>query len=97
MSKVQVNRMGHDVRDPLTRCKICIGSGKMMGGGMIMCDCDACYGTGHTTAIPEPPAVKIDQNSQHYKSAIKRIKALNDKITDAEAEKMFKDEFDKLD
>jgi RecJ-like exonuclease len=28
------------------RCKNCVGSGKVMGGGMLMADCDECEGVG---------------------------------------------------
>lgn len=90
IGKVTVNRVGQDVRDPTHRCKSCIGSGKQVGGGMIMVNCPECKGDGFIA----PP--KIDKQSQHYKTAIKNLKKINADMTDAEAEALFEKEYNKI-
>jgi hypothetical protein len=103
MSKIETNAFGQDLRqfNGHTRCLMCIGSGRMMGGGMLEQDCDGCHGRGFTSKDVNfdmaSKDIKIDKNSKHYKKAIKNIKALSDKITDKEAEEIFEKEFKKLD
>lgn len=70
------------------RCNTCVGSGKVMGGGMMQQECDDCDGRGKIF-IDEPKEFKIDKESAHYKKAIKRIKALNKDLSDKEAEEIF--------
>lgn len=70
------------------RCNTCVGSGRVMGGGMMQQDCDDCDGRGKIF-IDEPKEFKIDKESAHYKKAIKRIKALNKDLSDKEAEEIF--------
>jgi RecJ-like exonuclease len=73
------------------RCLCCVGSGKVMGGGMLYSDCDKCDGTGKIY-VDEP----IDQNSHRYKEAIENIKALDSKMSDEDAKKLFDSEMTKL-
>jgi|GEM_PF-1447192 hypothetical protein len=77
------------------RCNTCVGSGRIMGGGMMQQDCDDCDGRGKIY-IDEPKEFKIDKNSNHYKKAIKRIKALNKDLSDKEAEEIFDTELKEI-
>lgn len=70
------------------RCKVCYGSGKVLGGGMITRDCYECHGAGYVPE-PIPNKVKIKRSSKQYKDAIKKIKDLDSNITDTEAQKIF--------
>ena len=78
------------------RCNTCVGSGRVMGGGMMQQDCDDCDGRGKIF-IDEPKDFKIDKNSNHYKKAIKRIKALNKDLSDKDAEEIFDKELKEID
>jgi len=76
-----------------TRCLSCSGSGKVMGGGMLIKDCTNCSGSGKIGK----EQVGMDKNSPHYKEAIRNIKALSKDMDDKQAEKIFDDEYSKLD
>ncbi len=76
------------------RCKACVGSGKVMGGGMMMADCDECDGVGKIY-VEEP--FKMDKESPHYKAAIDNIKALDTSLSDKDAEAIFNKELENLD
>ena len=77
----------------LTRCKYCSGSGRMMGGGMLMKDCDQCNGKGkiEKVEIDLPQAKKTDG----YKNAKKRLKESNKSLSDTDAEKILDTELQK--
>lgn len=68
------------------RCTVCTGSGKVMGGGMMLQECEECDGTG-----------KISELKIAEKEAIEKIKACDDKITDQDAQKVLEEELTKLD
>lgn len=76
------------------RCKPCNGSGKVMGGGMMLADCDNCDGVGKLY-VEEP--FKMDKESPHYKNAIGRIKELNPALSDNDCEVIFNRELETLD
>ena len=85
---------------PLVRCNACVGSGRVMGGGMMTWDCDQCEGSGKIdpdkdSKHKQPEKFKMDKESKHYKKAIKKIKALDIKLTDKDAENIFDDELAK--
>jgi DnaJ-class molecular chaperone len=74
------------------RCSACMGSGKIMGGGMIFKDCPECGGVGKI--LPkEPVKATIDKTSPHYKQAIKELRAKG--LKQKEAEKVFQEEFER--
>lgn len=75
----------------MKRCHICYGSGRVMGGGMIIADCDVCDGRGK---IYEEQ--KLDDNNPHYNEAIEKIKNLNENITHEDAKNIFQSELDKI-
>lgn len=76
------------------RCDICVGSGKVMGGGMIYHDCFKCAGVGSVNIDDD---FFIAKDSDSYKSAKDKIKALDEKMTDEEAEKLLDEELGKID
>lgn len=76
---------------PITRCMNCNGSGKLMGGGMIMIDCDTCFGKGKIS--DGKVTIQDIKNTDSYREAVKNIRAMNPVITQVEAEKLFDDEF----
>lgn len=46
------------------RCKTCIGSGRVMGGGMIIHDCDDCEGTGKLYIPIDNSSIDPDFNNK---------------------------------
>ncbi len=68
------------------RCPACVGSGTMLGGGMMQVECDNCKGAKKIPDIKSSPS---------YKEAIDKIKKSNKNLTTAEAEKVFDDEYRK--
>lgn len=71
----------------MSLCIRCGGSGKYLGNGMMMTDCNLCDEEPET--VETLPTPKIDRKSKSYQTAIKDIMALNPTITRAEAVKMF--------
>lgn len=89
--------------DRTHRCATCVGTGKIVGLGMVTQHCPTCAGNGRiinestmTSPVQAPKSIKIDKGSKHYKVAIKNIKALNESITDEEAEAIFAKSYEKL-
>jgi hypothetical protein len=82
----------------LVRCNRCVGSGTVMGGGMMMDDCNACEGTGKISDIvvaAKAISLDFDKRSKSYKEAVVKIMDLHscDRV---EAVRIFDDEFSKL-
>lgn len=84
------------------RCGTCVGSGDIMGGGMMMIECPACNGLGVLSVQPtnvdiELPkeVVVIDRRSKTYREAISKIMETH-KCSREEATMIFDEEFDKL-
>jgi hypothetical protein len=75
------------------RCIPCGGSGKVMGGGMMLTDCDECEGYGKIVIKEEPDYLSKDTES--YQKAKHEVKKLDDKISDQEAEKILDEEIEK--
>ena len=65
-------------------CLRCGGSGKYIGQGMMSTKCDC------------KELEVVDKKGSIYKKAIEEIKALDDNIDDAKAEKMFNDAYKKV-
>ena len=70
-------------------CYRCNGKGTYMGNGMIIIECNLCYGEEPEQKIEAPTLDKINRNSKSYQKAIKDIMDLNPDITRKEAIKMF--------
>lgn len=75
------------------RCSICIGTGTVMGGGMMMEDCRHCDGTGKIYEVDTKEI--MNKQSEGYKKAKLRIKSLDDAMSDDEAEKLLDEELEK--
>lgn len=76
---------------PKKRCMPCGGSGKMMGGGMLLADCDHCDGYGKIDVPHDEIDYLLAKNTEHYNKAKEEIKELAT-MTDAEAESILDDE-----
>jgi len=77
---------------PITRCMNCNGSGKLMGGGMMMIDCDTCMGKGKVS--DGKVSIEDIKNTDSYREAVRNIRALNPVLSKEQAEKLFDDEFE---
>lgn len=77
-------------------CIPCGGSGKQLGGGMIIKDCDTCDGSGRNNKPDDEIDYLLKKDTEHYKSAKKRIQALDPNLTDEDVEKMLDGELTKL-
>jgi hypothetical protein len=80
------------------RCLSCQGSGRMMGGGMMMKDCEICNGRG-STILPDSDEAQLEKlkKTSGYEEAIQKIKDTDKSITDEKAQEIFDAEFKKLD
>jgi len=80
----------------MTLCIRCGGSGKYLGNGMMMTDCNLCDEDNNEVSENKPKITpKIDRKSKSYQAAIKDIMALNPTITRPEAVKMFDEAYHK--
>ncbi len=77
------------------RCDACVGSGKVMGSGMVHKDCDVCNGNGKISDDVKKD-FSIDENSKGYKEAIQKIQELHDGISEEKAKEIFEDELKKI-
>ena len=80
------------------RCPTCVGSGEIMGGGMMMMDCPRCDGLGkifENNADKKPVKVEIDKRSKSYKESIAKIMA-SENVDREKAVEIFDEEFAKL-
>ena len=73
-------------------CYRCGGTGRYLGNGMMMTDCNLCK----DGKLEDESTPKIDRKSQSYKQAIKEIMDINPDISRAEAVKMFDKAYDKV-
>jgi Ribonuclease G/E len=67
----------------IKRCPSCHGSKKMMGGGMLIKDCDVCNGSGNI--------------STELNASIDAIRAIDPQISEEKAKEILKQEMDDLD
>ena len=83
-------------------CRICGGSGKLMGGGMMLIDCLPCDGHGYidlpeSKDTPQKTAkIGIDRRSKSYRESVKKIKDMHPGMTEMEAQNMFDSEYEKI-
>jgi len=75
-----------------TRCIACHGSGVVMGGGMMMADCDNCKGTGKIVKADDEVAYLQIQASGDFDAAVKRIVEQTD-MSYEDASQMLSKEF----
>lgn len=76
----------------MTLCVRCGGSGKYLGNGMMMADCNLCDDDSQPSELITP---KIDRKSKSYQNAIKDIMKLNPTISRPDAVKIFDKAYDK--
>jgi hypothetical protein len=77
-------------------CIRCGDTGRYLGNGMMMTDCELCANKDETKSKPaEVPLAKIDRKSKSYQNAIKDIMASNPTLTRNEAVKLFDDAYNK--
>jgi hypothetical protein len=79
-----------------TRCTVCNGSGKVMGGGMMPAECDECEGLGRVAIVQDDIEELNVRMTESYKKAIDEIRAMNSSITEEQAKKMFDQELEKI-
>lgn len=79
----------------MKRCLSCNGSGRVMGGGMMMADCDNCDGRGKIQEADDELEYLQLKTTDSFKNAIDKIKKIDNTLSDDQAEKIFKDELDR--
>ena len=77
---------------PKIMCQCCAGSGKIMGGGMIMRDCDECSGAGSIIEADDDIEYLQLKATDSYKDAIQKIKKVDPELSTEDAEEIFKKE-----
>lgn len=81
------------------RCIRCGGTGKYLGNGMMLIDCNRCDGFGNEieeNIDKKPEKNSIDKRSKAYKDAIKDIMKLDSNLSRFDAEMMFEKTYDKV-
>lgn len=78
------------------RCNSCVGSGRVMGGGMMMQDCEHCDGLGKIFVPDDPIDHVMRKETEAYQNAKAKIKGLDDKMSDQDAEKLLDTELANL-
>lgn len=68
------------------RCQPCGGSGLIEAGGFVKKDCTQCSGSGSIKIIEADIEMLLAKSTEHYQTAKNKIKALDVKMTDKEAE-----------
>lgn len=76
-------------------CVPCSGSGRLMGGGMMMMDCDSCNGKGNMDHVDDEIDYLNMKNNESYKKAKKRLQKKHPNLSDGEAEQLLDDAFEK--
>lgn len=75
-------------------CYKCGGTGEYLGQGMMMATCDVCSDSHEK--YKGPALENIDRKSKGYLDAIKKIMALNPKMSRTEAIKLFEKTYDEV-
>jgi DnaJ-class molecular chaperone len=70
------------------RCQRCAGSGKVMGGGMMMQECDNCEGIGKLFVSENEIDFLTMKQTDSYQQAKGKLKAADTSITDEKAEEL---------
>jgi hypothetical protein len=79
----------------MQRCTPCGGSGRVMGGGMIIKDCEECDGRGKIKKIDDEIDYLTMKQTKSYKSAKTRLQKKHPNLSEDEAEKMLDKAFEK--
>lgn len=70
------------------RCHVCVGSGQIMGGGMMTQTCPECSGRGKFEKIDDELEYLAMKQSEGYKDAKKKLKEECNFLSDIDAEKL---------
>ena len=68
------------------RCQPCGGAGIIEAGGFMKKDCNHCNGSGTIKIIEADIDFLLAKSTEAYQGAKEKIKALDDKLTDSQAE-----------
>lgn len=79
----------------MMRCLPCNGSGRVMGGGMMMADCENCDGRGKIQEVDDELDYLAMKQTQSYLNAKERLMSKNVNLTHEEAEELLDDAFEK--
>lgn len=79
----------------LQRCVPCGGSGKMMGGGMLLKDCEHCEGKGKINIDDEDLDILLGKQTEHYQKAKAELQAIAPSMNGEEVEKILDEEIKK--
>lgn len=74
------------------RCIPCGGSGKVMGGGMLIVDCGDCNGYGKIEECDDEIEYLTFKQSESYQKAVKDITEANPGIEQSKVETMLNEE-----
>ena len=77
-----------------TRCNVCNGSGKVMGGGMMMRKCYECSGTGRVVIPEDDIEYLIAKESDSYKEIKKKISDTHKDLSEGEIETILDQELE---
>lgn len=70
------------------RCMSCNGSGRVMGGGMMMHDCDNCEGRGKIEVVDDDMTFLSEQENLRLKEAQVAVKKAHPELDSATIEKL---------
>jgi hypothetical protein len=77
------------------RCLSCVGSGKVMGGGMMMQDCEVCDGLGKIFVADDPIDFLNKKNTEAYIESKEKLKQQAPDLKDEYIEKILDEELAK--
>jgi len=78
------------------RCIPCNGSGRVMGGGMMLSDCEHCDGKGKIDEPENELEFLLTKDSKRYQEAKEKIKKLDPVMSDTAAEQILDEELNRV-
>ena len=81
------------------RCRACVGTGEVLGGGFMLTECKSCKGTGVEREVSSDAPVSVkapDKRSKSYKEAVKKIAELHPDLSYEECAKIFDEEYSRI-
>lgn len=75
----------------MSRCQVCYGSGKKLGAGMILLDCESCDSTGKIHAVNEYLDIKSTESYKKAKAELQEQYAVSDDEAEKYLDKAFED------
>lgn len=77
------------------RCIPCSGSGKVMGGGFMIANCEYCDGSGKIKYVDDEIDYLAMKQTESYRNAKARLKSKHNSLSDEDAEKLLDEAFEK--